>query len=246
MQTSRWLKWGGILLALAVPAAAVGARARSGPEPTRLRTLYQLQPPAWLVPARTALVLVDFQNEFVSGGLPLPEGGAAITRAAELADWARRCGILVVLVENVIERPGTPLFAAGAKNTELVPQLTPQPSDLVLKKSMAGAFSHTDFDHELRARGIDTLIVGGLMTHLAVLVTVIDASVLGYRVLIASDATATRTLPGAGGEPAVDAATLQRAALAAMADRFGDVLRGREITALPLVGSEPAATGARR
>jgi len=236
------LKWRGIVLALAVPVAALGTLfARSGPELTRLRTLYQLSPPASLVPARTALVLVDFQNEFLSGRLPLPGGRGAIRHATELAAWARHNGILVVLVQNVIDRPGTPLFAAGSKSAALVPELSPQPNDLVLKKSMAGAFSRTDFDRELRARNIDTLIVGGLMTHLAVLVTVVDASVLGYRVLIAADSTATRALPGAGGEADVDAPTLQRASLAALADRFADVLRAGEIMALPLV-TEPLVT----
>lgn len=224
-------KWPGILLAA---AAFTACAARSGPEPTRLRDLYGLPRPRSLHPAHTALVLVDFQNEFVTGGLKLPAAPAAITRATELARWARQADILVVLVENVIDRPGAPLFAAGAKNTELVPQLTPRPSDLVLRKNMAGAFSHTDFDQQLRTRGIDTLIVGGLMTHLAVLVTVIDASVLGYKVLVAADSTATRPLPGAAGEPAVDAPTLQRAALATLSDRFADVMRSSEIMNLPL------------
>lgn len=233
MQKQMFTQWAGIALALAAAAFTTGA-ARSGREPTRLRDLYGLPRPSQLNPRRTALVLVDFQNEFVTGGLKLPAAAPAIAHAAELARWARQTGILVVLVQNVIERPGTPLFVAGAKNTELVPQLTPQPSDLLLKKNMAGAFSHTDFDQTLRARGIDTLIVGGLMTHLAVLVTVIDASVLGYKVLVAADSTATRPLPATAGEPAIDAPTLHRASLATMSDRFADVLRSDEILRLPL------------
>ena len=72
------------------------------------------------------------------------------------------------------------------------------------------------------------------MTHLAVLSTASDATVLGYRVVVAADATATRALPGAGGEDGVDPAALQRAALAAMADRVADVMPGRAIMALPI------------
>ena len=86
----------------------------------------------------------------------------------------------------------------------------------------------------MRTRGIDTLIVGALMTHLAVLVTVIDASVLGYHVLVAADSTETRHLPGLPGEPTLDAPTLQRAALATLSDRFADVLHSSEIVRLPL------------
>jgi nicotinamidase-related amidase len=97
---------------------------------------------------------------------------------------------------------------------------------------MMGAFSRTHLDQDLRARGIDTLIIGGFMTHLAVLSTASDATVLDYHVLVAADATATRALPGAGGEKAVDSLLLQRATLAAMADRVADVLRVQELMAL--------------
>ena len=72
------------------------------------------------------------------------------------------------------------------------------------------------------------------MTHLAVSITANDAYVRGYRVVVAADATATRTLPAAGGGGAVDAATLQSAALAALADRAADVWPVPAIMALPL------------
>jgi hypothetical protein len=58
---------------------------------------------------------------------------------------------------------------------------------------------------------------------------------LGYHVVVAGEATATRSLPGAGGEDGVDATVLQRAALDAMADRIADVLPNRAILALPVV-----------
>jgi nicotinamidase-related amidase len=99
---------------------------------------------------------------------------------------------------------------------------------------MAGAFSKTDLDAHLRVSGIDTLLVAGIMTHLAVDSTARDAAILGYRVIVAADATATRTLPGAAGAPSVDATTLQRASLAAMADRFADVMTASEIAQLPM------------
>jgi hypothetical protein len=54
-------------------------------------------------------------------------------------------------------------------------------------------------------------------------------------VVVASDATATRDLPGAGGSPPVEHTSLQRAALAAVADRFADVMPAQQICALPLV-----------
>jgi nicotinamidase-related amidase len=227
---------GGFVVAMAAASAVRGMPPRDAKhEPTTLRTLYGLEPPTSLAAAHTALVLVDFQEEFVTGRLPLPAGRAAIERAVELAAWARRSGILVVHVQNVGNRPGSPLFAPGSETTAIVRDLRPLPGDFVLQKATGGAFSRTTFDAELRTRGIDTLIVGGLMTHLAVLITATDATVLGYHVVVAVDATATRDLPGAGGEAGVDAATLKRAALDAMADRVADVMPCRAVMALPVV-----------
>jgi hypothetical protein len=59
--------------------------------------------------------------------------------------------------------------------------------------------------------------------------------VLGHRVIVAADATATRSLPGAGGQRGVDAVTLQRAALASMADRAADVMPSRAVVRLPVM-----------
>jgi len=228
-----------VFLALAVASSALGARSsRGSKQPTTLRALYGLRAPTSLRAAQAALVLVDFQDEFVHGRLPLPDAGAAIARAVELAAWARRSGIRVVRVHNVVDRAGSALFTPGAPTTALVPELRPQPGDLVVQKGLAGAFSRTQLDAELRARGIDTLVIGGFMTHLAVFTTASDAMVLGYRVIVAADATATRTLPGAGGgegdDQVVEAAALKRAALAALADRAADVMLARVVMALPV------------
>lgn len=202
--------------------------------PTTLRALYGLKAPTRLQAPHTALLLVDFQEEFFQGRLPLPEGKRAVASAAALASFARASGIVVVHVRNLVTHPGSLLFAAGSATTEIVTQLKPHPEDLELDKSMAGAFSRTDLDARLRARGIDTLIVGGLMTHLAVNTTASDGTVLGYHVIVAADATATRDLPGAAGYPGVDASTLQRVALAAMADRVADVMLTEAIMKLPV------------
>jgi nicotinamidase-related amidase len=233
MQISSWAKLGTLVLGMGALFVAFNAHRKPGlKEPTTLRALYGLKPKTAHEAAHTALVLVDFQNEFVAGRLPLPGGSAAIERAVQLAAWARSSGMLVVLVQNIATRAGSPIFVLGSPTTDFVPGLQPEPTDLVLQKSMFGAFSRTHLDTELRARGIDTLIVGGFMTHLAVLSTASDAALLDYHVLIAADATATRALPGAGGERGLDSQSLERALLAVLADRVADVLRSEDIMAM--------------
>ena len=65
-----------------------------------LRRMAGATAPARVDPAHTALVLIDFQKEYYSGALPLPEGEAAVENAARLVDWAARAGIQVVHVPH--------------------------------------------------------------------------------------------------------------------------------------------------
>jgi nicotinamidase-related amidase len=216
-------------------AAGLGVAGCDEPAPTRstLRAAYGLRAPARVDASRTALVLVDFQRELVDGGLPLPGADDAIRHARTLLRWARDHRITVVHVRQLAARPDAPLFRPGSAGIQPVAELVARGSELEISKSLAGAFSRTDLDARLRAYGIDTLVVAGFMTHLAVDSTARDAAVLGYRVVIAGDATATRPLPGPGGST-IGADVVQATALAALADRFADVMTSDELVALPV------------
>jgi nicotinamidase-related amidase len=220
----------GVIVAAGLGAAGCDepARARS-----TLRETYGLSAPARVDAARTALVLVDFQRELVDGGLPLPGAEDAIRRARTLLRWARDHHITVVHVRQLAARPDAPLFRPGSAGVLPVAELVARGSELEISKPMAGAFSRTDLDARLRVYGVDTLVVAGFMTHLAVDSTARDAAVLGYRVVIAGDATATRALPGPGGST-IGADVVQATALAALADRFADIMATDDLVALPV------------
>jgi nicotinamidase-related amidase len=216
------------------PARVAVSEGGDAAAPRTLRERYGLRAPAVLSPARTALVLVDLQREFLDGKLALPDAGPAVARAGQLLAWARRAGIHVVFVRQVAASSAAPLFAPGSPGAELAPGLEPGPGDSQITKSAAGAFSNPALHRLLTERGVEVLIVAGLMTHLAVDCTARDGTVLGYRVMIAGDATATRALPGPRGDGVVDHATLQRVALAALADRFADIATTDELIAWPV------------
>lgn len=212
-----------------VLVALLGACAStpSAPAPRTLREMYALPRVTHLERPHTALVLVDLQDEFVHGGLAIADAPCAIERAAVLLAWARAERLVIVHVRNVT-RPGAALFAPGGPHSAFAPEVAPRGEELVLDKPTGGAFTKTALDARLRERAVDTLVVVGIMTHLAVAMTAEDGAVLGYRVLVAADGTTTRDLPG------VDRATLQRASLAAIADRFADVMPAASIVALPV------------
>jgi nicotinamidase-related amidase len=129
----------------------------------------------------------------------------------------------------VAQSAKSPLFTPGSHATDFVAELAPAPGESVVTKSAAGGFTKTDLDGILKDHGVDVLVVAGLMTHLAVDSTARDGTLLGYRVVVVADATATRALPDPSGGAPIPAGVVQRAALASLADRFADVMRTSDI-----------------
>lgn len=140
-----------------------------------------------LDPRRTALVLVDLMERVVA--LPLePRGGAEVLAVAEeLATAFRRAGALVVLVR--VERPAVTEQPPGSG---LVPGLL-RDGDVEVVKRTVGAFQGTGLDERLRARGVTTLVFGGIATNLGVESTARAADDLGYDLVFVEDALAALT-----------------------------------------------------
>ncbi|MBC7857435.1 MAG: cysteine hydrolase [Burkholderiaceae bacterium] len=183
----------------------------------------------------TALLLIDFQNEYFSGRLPIPDGLAALRNARRLVALADAHGMPVFHVQHIGARGG-PLFAEGGGMDDFHAELRPAAHHHVLRKTTTSSFASTDLHAQLQARGIRTLIIGGLMTHMCVSTAARDARQFGplsYNNIVAADACATRALPGWDGR-VVGAAELHHAELTALADNFAEVLRTDAILELPL------------
>lgn len=104
---------------------------------------------------------------------------------------------------------------------------------MVLQKTTVSVFVSTDLDERLKKAGINTLIISGLMTHACVAGAARDAAPLGYNVIVASDASATRAITRVNGS-SIDKDSLHKAALAEVEDTFGDVLSTAQIVKLPV------------
>lgn len=197
-----------------------------------IRTLAGAGAPPSLDPAKTALLVIDFQNEYFSGKLAIPDGKRALANAKRLIDRADADGIKVYHVQHVTPA-GSPIFAEDSATSSFHPDIQPTANHSVVRKSSVSVFPTTDLDQRLKQSGVDTLIVTGLMTHACVAGAARDAVPLGYKVIVADDACATRDLDMSdGGTVSRDA--LHRAALAAIADTFGDILKTEQLLALPL------------
>ena len=117
-----------------------------------------------------------------------------------------------------------PIFAAGSAGIAIHPRLTPCTGEAVIAKTLPSSFDRTELHDILQARGITTLILAGLMTHMCVETTARAALPLGYSVIVAADACASRDLPAYDGLGIIEHQQVHRNALTALSDRFADVL----------------------
>jgi nicotinamidase-related amidase len=204
------------------------------PHPT-IRTLAGATAPRTLDPARTALLVIDFQNEYFDGKLPIPDGKRALTNTLRLIEHADAAGMAVFHVQHVTPA-GSPIFAEGSASGRIHADIAPAAHHQLVQKTSVSVFPTTDIDQRLKQKGIETLVIAGLMTHACVAGAARDAVPLGYRVIVVDDASATRDLDAGRGET-VAYRDLHRAALVSIEDTFGDVMSTDAVLALPAQAS---------
>lgn len=198
-----------------------------------IRTLAGATAPASLNAASTALLVIDFQNEYFSGKLPIPAGKAALANAQRLVAHADKANIPVFHIQHVTPA-GAPIFADQSPSGDFHPELQPAAKHHVVRKTSVSVFPTTDLDQQLKQAGVKTLVITGLMTHACVAGAARDAVPLGYDVIVAEDACATRDLDRADGS-IVSHDNLHRAALVSIEDTFGDVMTTEAVLKLPVV-----------
>ena len=200
-----------LALLIAAPLAAGAADA-----PHTLRDLRGPVPRPAVNPADAVFIIIDAQNDYRSGALPLEGVDAAIAEIARLRQWAQKSGIPVVHVRHETP-PGTPIFAAGSTGAQIVNELTPAAGESVVVKTRPNAFAQTMLDDVLKKSGRHQLIVTGFMAHMCVDATTRAASDRGYTIFVVGSATADRAIPGPDGT-IVNASTIRDVSLTALND----------------------------
>lgn len=195
-----------------------------------LRSILGAVMPASLPARTTALLVIDFQNEYFTGSLPIPNGMSALRNARALVDCADRLGWRVVHVQHIAP-PESPLFAADGRNAEIYSDIRPGPSHLLVKKTSVSVFASTNLAQTLKADGVTHLVICGLMTHACVAGAARDAVPAGFEVVVAADACATRNIEF-NDTYSVPHEMLHLSALAEIADTFGSVVSTRDVLSL--------------
>ena len=133
---------------------------------------------------KPALLILDMQQALCQGpGWPFDCRGV-IRRLNALAHAARAAQVPVIWVQHEDER----LLRVNTPGWQLATGLEAEAADLRLSKTTPDAFHHTELQELLKARAIDTLIVGGMHTEFCVDTTCRRALALGWPVLLAQDA----------------------------------------------------------
>ncbi|MGC5018031.1 isochorismatase family protein [Micromonospora sp. DT47] len=130
----------------------------------------------------TALVLIDLMPRIIALDVAPYRGDEVLDRCRRLATVFRAQGWPVVQVR--VERPGVAEQPPGSDFAEdLV-----EPGDIVVVKRTIGAFHGTDLHEQLQRRGVDTLVLAGLVTTMGVESTARAASDHGYELEFVADA----------------------------------------------------------
>ncbi len=194
--------------------------------------------------ARTVLVIVDMQNDFVSSAGAMARFGfnasdVQVTAAplAALPDAARRNGVPVFHTRMLNDvRRNAPSWTAfweepavtlpGSWSAEFIPELAPLPTEIVVEKYSYGAFFGTSLDTALRACGVEAITVAGTGPNICSGDTMHQAFALGHHVIAVSDCLACFSRRG----PA-HSATMNEVGLYVIEDHYGRVVESLDLIA---------------
>lgn len=165
----------------------------------------------------SALVLIDCQEEYRSGFLPLTGVDAAVQEAAALLARARALGTPVIHVRHVGKPGGA--FDPDGPGGQIMAELAPREGETIVEKGLPNSFAGTNLQDALSTTNRKTLVVAGFMTHMCVSATTRSALDHGYFTTVVDSACATRDLPKPKGG-VLAARDLHDAALTALSDRF--------------------------
>jgi len=165
-------------------------------------------------PTKTAVVLIEYQNDFASEGGALHgavagvmESTGMIENTRRLVEQARAAGATIVYAPitfkagygEIADHPygilkgvvDSTAFVKGSWGAEIVDELAPQEGDIVVEgKRGLDTFATTNLDFILRARGITTIALGGFLTNCCVESTMRSGYEKGYQVITLADCVA--------------------------------------------------------
>lgn len=196
-----------------------------------------------LNPGETAVIVVDMMNEFVEEGaiLETPMAREFVPNIKRTVDQSRALGAPIVYLKQRNRRSGldagglaniTPQIMEGTAHneghqTEIYPELAPEPEDVVVEKQTYNGFFNTELDTVLRGLGVSNVAITGVATHICNDSTMRGAFFRGYNVVAIEDCSATFDITDQGWGD-VSAEEINRVWFSIVSSNFGDVMDSDE------------------
>jgi nicotinamidase-related amidase len=185
-----------------------------------------------------ALIVIDVQNEYVTGNLPIefPDIQLSLANVGKAMDAATAANIPVIVVQQLAPTD-SPIFAKGSQGWELHETVRLRTRNHYVEKKLPSAFAGTDLAAWLSEHQIDTLAVVGYMTHNCVASTIKHAFHAGLAVEFLHDASGS--LPYLNKAGAASAEEIHRTFSVVLQARFAAVMSTLEW--IRLLGTEGIA-----
>lgn len=176
---------------------------------------------------KRALLLIDVQNEYVSGNLPIeyPPLATSLKNIEAAIKTAQSHSIPIVVVQQMAPET-SPIFAKGSHGWELHPLVASLKPDLLVQKQLPSALAGTQLAQWLKKEEIDTLTVTGYMTQNCNESTIRQATHEGWAVEFLHDAAGTVSFRNSQG--LLKAEDMHKAACVVLQSRFAAVMTTQE------------------
>jgi nicotinamidase-related amidase len=152
---------------------------------------------------RPAIIIVDMLKDNLKDNprnLYYQEGKEIIPNLQRLIEGGRKKGFPIIFAcDSFLE--GDFIFRSkmkvhslrGTRGAEVIDDLRPEPTDMILSKRRFSAFFKTDLDQTLRTQGVDTIVVTGMTTEVCVLMTALEGLCHDFSVIILENCTVSRS-----------------------------------------------------
>jgi len=178
----------------------------------------------------TALLIIDIQKDYFEGGkYPLVNPLDAAKNAYMLLQCFREHNGQHVHIQHISLEPNAAFFVKGDSGSDIHDAVAHFEGEPIVYKHEPNSFLNTTLLDMLKEWEIQRVVITGMMTHMCVDATTRAASDLGFQVIVAEDACATRDLKY--GDTIIPAEHVHKAFLAALRS-YGKVMKSDEIIAL--------------
>lgn len=143
--------------------------------------------------SKTALIVIDLQNDYFQGGKCELEGTeAAANNAATLIDNFREKGLPIIHVHHESSSSDAPFFVPNSEGVKVHPSVKEIEGEPVVVKNHINSFRDTNLRAILDNLDVDSVLICGAMSHICIDAVTRAANDLGYTCAVAHDACATQ------------------------------------------------------